>query len=45
MAQIVHDLAPGARLSFATAFVSETDFAANIKKLAEPAAPAAPELT
>jgi len=36
MAQIVHDLAPGARLAFATAFTSETDFAANIKKLAEP---------
>ncbi len=36
MAQIVHDLAPGADLAFATAFTSETAFAANIEKLAAP---------
>jgi len=36
MAQIVHDLAPGAKLAFATAFTSEVGFAANIRKLAEP---------
>jgi len=35
MAQIVHDLAPGAQLSFATAFTGLTAFAANIEKLAE----------
>ncbi|MGH2973635.1 MAG: S8 family serine peptidase [Solirubrobacterales bacterium] len=35
MAQIVHDLAPGATLAFATAFPSELAFAKNIKKLAE----------
>jgi hypothetical protein len=34
MAQIVHDLAPGASLSFATAFTSEFGFAANIRALA-----------
>ena len=34
MAQIVHDLAPGAGISFATAFVSETSFANNITALA-----------
>jgi subtilisin family serine protease len=34
MAQIVRDLAPGAAISFATAFVSETGFAANIRALA-----------
>jgi hypothetical protein len=33
MAQAVHDLAPGASLAFATAFVSETDFAAQITAL------------
>jgi Calx-beta domain/Subtilase family len=33
MAQIVHDLAPGATLAFATAFGSETGFANNIKAL------------
>lgn len=34
MAQIVHDLAPGADLSFATAFTGELAFAANIRALA-----------
>jgi len=34
MAQIVHDLAPGASLSFATAFSGELGFAANIRALA-----------
>jgi hypothetical protein len=36
MGQIVHDLAPGAKLAFATAFTSETAFAENIEKLAKP---------
>lgn len=35
MAQIVHDLAPGANLAFATAFISETVFAENVELLAE----------
>lgn len=34
MAQIVHDLAPGASIDFATAFGSESAFAANIRRLA-----------
>lgn len=34
MAQIVHDVAPGAQLSFATAFSGQSGFAANIKALA-----------
>jgi Subtilase family len=34
MAQIVHDLAPGAAISFATAFAGETSFAENIRALA-----------
>lgn len=34
MGQIVHDLAPGAELSFATAFTGELAFAANIRGLA-----------
>ncbi len=34
MLQIVHDLAPGAPLSFATAFTGQTQFAANIRALA-----------
>jgi subtilisin family serine protease len=34
MAQIVHDLAPGAKISFATAFAGETAFADNIRRLA-----------
>jgi Subtilase family len=36
MAQIVHDLAPGAGLAFATAFSGETAFAENIEKLEAP---------
>jgi hypothetical protein len=38
MAQIVHDLAPRARLAFATAFSGETAFAASIEALAKPPA-------
>ena len=34
MAQIVHDVAPGAPIDFATAFISEPSFAANITALA-----------
>ena len=34
MAQIVHDLAPGAAIQFATAFTGELGFAANIRALA-----------
>ena len=34
MTQIVHDLAPGADLAFATAFTGQVAFAANIKALA-----------
>jgi hypothetical protein len=36
MSQIVHDLAPGADLAFATAFTGETAFAENIEALAKP---------
>ncbi|HSR94183.1 MAG TPA: S8 family serine peptidase [Solirubrobacterales bacterium] len=36
MGQIVHDLAPGANLAFATAFASEIAFAENVEKLAKP---------
>jgi hypothetical protein len=38
MAQVVHDLAPGAALSFATAFTGEINFAHNIERLAAPTA-------
>jgi Subtilase family len=38
MAQIVHDLAPRAKLAFATAFGGETGFAGNIERLAQPIA-------
>ncbi|HXV06046.1 MAG TPA: S8 family serine peptidase [Solirubrobacterales bacterium] len=37
MTQIVHDLALGASLAFATAFPSEAAFASNIERLASPA--------
>jgi subtilisin family serine protease len=40
MAQIVHDLAPGAALSFATAFTGVPEFAANIEALANAGAKA-----
>jgi len=38
MAQIVHDLAPGANLAFATAFTGELAFAGNIERLSRPVA-------
>ena len=36
MAQLVHDLAPGADLAFSSVFVSEADFAQQIRDLANP---------
>lgn len=36
MAQIVHDIAPAAKLCFATAFAGELQFADNIRRLADP---------
>ena len=39
MAQIVHDLAPGANVDFATAFTGELGFASNIRRLAAAGAP------
>jgi hypothetical protein len=36
MLQIVHDIAPHAKLAFATALSSELEFARNIERLAEP---------
>ena len=35
MAQIIHDLAPGASIDFATAFTSDLGFAANVRALAK----------
>jgi Subtilase family len=39
MLQIVHDVAPDAKLCFATAFGGDVGFADNIRKLADPAGP------
>lgn len=39
MLQLVHDVAPGARQCFATAFTGDLGFAANIRRLADPAGP------
>lgn len=44
MAQIVHDVAPGARLCFATAFTGLTGFADNVRRLADPAGPCAADV-
>ncbi len=43
MAQIVHDLAPGAAIDFASAFNGENAFAKNIKELAKPVSEGGPE--
>jgi hypothetical protein len=37
MCQLVHDVAPGAGEAFASAFISENQFATNITRLADPA--------
>ena len=44
MLQIVHDVAPKARECFATAFTGDLGFANNIRALADPTAPAAPNV-
>ncbi|MGD1921743.1 MAG: peptidase S8, partial [Pleurocapsa sp.] len=36
MAQLIHDLAPGADLAFSSVFISEADFAQQIRDLADP---------
>jgi hypothetical protein len=36
MLQLIHDIAPGSSLAFSSVFVSETDFAQQIRNLADP---------